>query len=73
MSVACFWKAVFLASIQHNRRIVSSTLEHACSMSLRRLTLACWFCVQEVLSAPGLKLVPDIEYSEAGRGVYPDG
>lgn len=28
---------------------------------------------QEVLSAPGLKLVPDIEYSEAGRGVYPDG
>lgn len=28
---------------------------------------------QEVLSAPGLKLVENDEYSESGRGVYPDG
>uniref|UniRef100_A0A0C9RLY0 TSA: Wollemia nobilis Ref_Wollemi_Transcript_11775_2447 transcribed RNA sequence n=1 Tax=Wollemia nobilis TaxID=56998 RepID=A0A0C9RLY0_9CONI len=28
---------------------------------------------QEVLSAPGLKLVDNDEYSESGRGVYPDG
>jgi beta-glucosidase/6-phospho-beta-glucosidase/beta-galactosidase len=30
-------------------------------------------CSQEVLSGAGLMLVPDEEYSEAGRGVYPDG
>ncbi len=28
---------------------------------------------QEVVSAPGLKNVEDDEYSESGRGVYPDG
>lgn len=28
---------------------------------------------QEVISAPGLKLVENDEYSESGRGVYPDG
>ncbi|KAH7286003.1 hypothetical protein KP509_33G055200 [Ceratopteris richardii] len=28
---------------------------------------------QEVVSAPGLKLVENDEYSESGRGVYPDG
>ncbi|KAL2644809.1 hypothetical protein R1flu_012396 [Riccia fluitans] len=28
---------------------------------------------QEILSTAGLMLVPDEEYSEAGRGVYPDG
>eukprot|EP01018_Ginkgo_biloba_P026010 Gb_03715 [translate_table: standard] len=28
---------------------------------------------QEVVSAPGLKLVDNDEYSESGRGVYPDG
>lgn len=28
---------------------------------------------QEVVSAPGLKLVENAEYSESGRGVYPDG
>ncbi|KAK7363440.1 hypothetical protein VNO77_05583 [Canavalia gladiata] len=28
---------------------------------------------QEVISGPGLKLVEDDEYSESGRGVYPDG
>jgi hypothetical protein len=39
----------------------------------RRLLKALLMWLQEVLSAPGLKLVPDIEYSEAGRGVYPDG
>jgi beta-glucosidase/6-phospho-beta-glucosidase/beta-galactosidase len=29
--------------------------------------------MQEVISGPGLKLVDDDEYSESGRGVYPDG
>jgi beta-glucosidase/6-phospho-beta-glucosidase/beta-galactosidase len=29
--------------------------------------------VQEILSGAGLMLVPEEEYSEAGRGVYPDG
>lgn len=29
--------------------------------------------VQEVVSAPGLKHVETDEYSESGRGVYPDG
>jgi beta-glucosidase/6-phospho-beta-glucosidase/beta-galactosidase len=29
--------------------------------------------IQEVISGPGLKLVDDDEYSESGRGVYPDG
>lgn len=28
---------------------------------------------QEVISAPGLKVVENDEYSESGRGVYPDG
>ncbi|KAG0470558.1 hypothetical protein HPP92_017258 [Vanilla planifolia] len=28
---------------------------------------------QEVISGPGLKLADNIEYSESGRGVYPDG
>ncbi|KAG6500523.1 hypothetical protein ZIOFF_040370 [Zingiber officinale] len=28
---------------------------------------------QEVISGPGLKLVDDDEYSESGRGIYPDG
>lgn len=28
---------------------------------------------QEVISAPGLKNVENDEYSESGRGVYPDG
>jgi beta-glucosidase/6-phospho-beta-glucosidase/beta-galactosidase len=31
------------------------------------------FWQQEVVSAPGLKNVEDDEYSESGRGVYPDG
>jgi len=29
--------------------------------------------LQEVISGPGLKLVDNDEYSESGRGVYPDG
>jgi beta-glucosidase/6-phospho-beta-glucosidase/beta-galactosidase len=29
--------------------------------------------MQEVVSAPGLKNVETDEYSESGRGVYPDG
>lgn len=29
--------------------------------------------MQEILSGAGLMLVPEEEYSEAGRGVYPDG
>ncbi|XP_064948814.1 beta-glucosidase-like SFR2, chloroplastic isoform X2 [Musa acuminata AAA Group] len=29
--------------------------------------------IQEVISAPGLKLVENDEYSESGRAVYPDG
>jgi beta-glucosidase/6-phospho-beta-glucosidase/beta-galactosidase len=29
--------------------------------------------IQEVISGPGLKLVDSDEYSESGRGVYPDG
>lgn len=29
--------------------------------------------MQEVVSGPGLKLVETDEYSESGRGVYPDG
>jgi galactolipid galactosyltransferase len=29
--------------------------------------------MQEVISGPGLKLVDNDEYSESGRGVYPDG
>ena len=29
--------------------------------------------MQEVVSGPGLKLVKNDEYSESGRGVYPDG
>lgn len=29
--------------------------------------------MQEVISLPGLKLVENDEFSESGRGVYPDG
>ena len=29
--------------------------------------------MQEVISGPGLKHVENDEYSESGRGVYPDG
>lgn len=33
----------------------------------------CSVFMQEVISGPGLKLVDNDEYSESGRGVYPDG
>lgn len=32
-----------------------------------------WHLFQEVVSGAGLKLVENDEYSESGRGVYPDG
>lgn len=49
---------IYLLQYWANRRFRASILE---------------FRMQEILSGAGLMLVPEEEYSEAGRGVYPDG
>ena len=42
------------------------------ALTFTKTKLTCLF-QQEVISGPALKLVDNDEYSESGRGVYPDG
>lgn len=62
-----YYGQVFISILLYLPCLIKKLSHHYCQ------TLNHIFVLQEVISGAGLKLVETDEYSESGRGVYPDG